>query len=97
MKKKYILFLLLIVFAVKGTAQDIDKNVEERLKNFFENYTCSTAQIGKTNLSSFKIDYDAKKLDIYASESFAYQPFLPEIVEGIYRHISQILPGPMLF
>jgi len=97
MKKKYILFLLLIVFAVKGTAQDIDKNVEERLKNFFENYTCSTAQIGKTNLSSFKIDYDAKKLDIYASESFAYQPFLPEIVEGIYRHISQILPGPVCY
>jgi len=97
MKKRYILFLLLIIFATKGFAQDIDKNVEERLKNFFENYTCSSAQIGKCKLNSFKLDFDTKKLDIYATESFAYQPFLPETVEGIYRYLSQILPGPVCY
>lgn len=97
MKKLYILFSLLFVFVAKGFAQDIDKNVEDRLKEFFENYTCSAAQIGKCKLSSFKIDYDAKKLDIYASESFAYQPFLPETVDGIYRYFSQLLPGPVCY
>ncbi len=97
MKKQYILFLLLIVFATKGIAQDIDKNVEERLKTFFENYTCSSAQIGKCKLSSFEINYETKKLDIHATESFAYQPFLPETVEGIYRYLSQILPGPVCY
>jgi hypothetical protein len=61
MKKRYILFLLLIIFATKGFAQDIDKNVEERLKNFFENYTCSSAQIGKCKLNSFKLEFRCKE------------------------------------
>ena len=97
MKKIYIVFILFIVFSTRGIAQDIDKNVEARLTNFFENYTCSAAQIGKCKLNSYKIDYDSKKLDIYASESFAYQPFLPETVESIYRYLSQLLPGPVCY
>lgn len=97
MKRVYMLFFLLTVLSVKGFAQDIDKNVEVRLKEFFENYTCSSAQIGKCKLNSFQIDYEAKKLDIFASDNFAYQPFLPETTDGIYRYLSQLLPGPVCY
>ena len=34
---------------------------------------------------------------IYANNNFAYQPFLPEITEGIYRQLKQLLPGPICF
>ncbi len=97
MKKRSILFLLLLVFTTKGISQDIEKNVEKRLKEYFENYSCPTAQIGKCKLKSFAIDYDLKKIDIYATESFAYQPFLPEIVDSIYHNLSQLLPGPVCY
>lgn len=96
MRKYTILFALLLFFVAKVTAQDIEKNVEERLNTFFKNYTCS-AQIGKCRLNKFAIDYENKTLAIYTSESFAFQPFVPENVESIYHSISQLLPGPVCY
>lgn len=96
MRKYTLLFILLLLFVANAKAQDIEKNVEERLNSFFANYTC-TAQIGKCKLNSYTIDYDNKKLAIYASDNFAYQPFVPENVESIYRSLSQLLPGPVCY
>lgn len=97
MKKIYVLILFLCLGMENIFAQDVEKNVEERLKEFFDNYKPSSANIGKTRLKSFDIDFERKKLAIYASESFAYQPFLPEIVDGIYRQLGKILPGPVCY
>lgn len=97
MKKLYILSILLFVATGNLFSQDLDKNVEQRLKEFFGNYTCTSANIGKAKLDSFYVDYDHKKLSVYASEAFAYQPFLPEIVDNIYKQLENMLPGPVCF
>ena len=55
------------------------------------------AKIKQPTLQSVEIDFDRKQLTIQASESFAYQPFLPETVESIYNQVENILPGPVRF
>ena len=96
--RKLCLFLL---FLIAGTsllfAQAIEKNVEERLTDFFSNYTTVSAKINRPALKSVEMDFDRKRLTIQASESFAYQPFLPETVESIYNQVENLLPGPVRF
>ena len=58
-------------------------------------YTTHTANIGTCKLDSFRIDFRKKKLLVYTNERFAYQPLRPETVDAIYRHLGQILPGPV--
>ena len=69
--------------------------MEERLQTFFREYTTHTANIGTCKLDSFRIDFRKKKLLVYTNERFAYQPLRPETVDAIYRHLGQILPGPV--
>ncbi|WP_294481102.1 xanthan lyase [uncultured Bacteroides sp.] len=94
MKLKYILFFLLSISTNLLLAQDIERNVKERLTDYFGNYQ-ATAKISTPKLKSIDIDYDRKTMDIYASESFAYQPFRPETVEAIYSQVKELLPGPV--
>ncbi len=95
MKKLYASLLFLLIGAVTLTAQEVEQNVEERLKTFFNEYTTNTVDIGTCKLDSFHIDFRKKKLSVYANERFAYQPFRQENVDAIYRHLGQILPGPV--
>lgn len=93
--KKIIMFLLCLMTGANFLfAQDIERNVKERLTDYFNKYT-ATAKISIPKLTSFDIDYDRKTIDIYASESFAYQPFLPETVDVIYNQVKELLPGPV--
>lgn len=94
MKLKYLLFLLLSISTNLLFAQDIERNVKERLTDYFGNYQ-ATAKISTPKLKSIDINYDRKTIDIYASESFAYQPFRPENVEAIYSQVKELLPGPV--
>lgn len=94
MKLKYILFFLLSISTNLLFAQDIERNVKERLTDYFGNYQ-ATAKISTPKLKSIDIDYDRKTMDIFASESFAYQPFRPETVEAIYSQVKELLPGPV--
>lgn len=94
MKKICFLLIFLGAAILNSAAQDLDKNVEQRLKEYFSGYT-TTVKIGKTKLENFSIDYKRKTISIYVSDNFAYQPFRPETVEGIYRKISRVLPGPV--
>lgn len=94
MKLKYLLFLLLSISTNLLFAQDIERNVKERLTDYFGNYQ-ATAKISTPKLKSIDINYDRKTIDIYASESFAYQPFRPETVEAIYSQVKELLPGPV--
>ena len=76
--KKIIVFLLCLTMGINLLfAQDIERNIKERLTDYFAKYT-ATAKISTPKLNSFDIDYDRRTIQIYASESFAYQPFLPE-------------------
>lgn len=94
MKLKYILLVCLAMNVSFLFAQDIERNVKERLTDYFAKYT-ATAKISIPQLNSFNIDYDRKTIAIYASESFAYQPFRPETVEAIYKQVKELLPGPV--
>lgn len=95
--KKLCIFLLIFLEATGVFAQDIEKSVEERLSNYFKTYTPESANTGSCNLKNVDIDFQNRRLSIYASESFAYQPFLPETVDNIYRQIENLLPGPVCF
>lgn len=95
MKKLYSALLSLLIGTATLTAQEVEQNVEERLENFFNEYTTNTVDIGTCKLDSFHIDFRKKKLSVYANERFAYQPFRQENVDAIYRHLGQILPGPV--
>ena len=93
--KKIIVFLLCLIMGTSLLfAQDIERNIKERLTDYFAKYT-ATAKISTPKLNSFDIDYDRRTIQIYASESFAYQPFLPETVETIYNQMKELLPGPV--
>ena len=93
--KKIIVFLLCLTVSANFLfAQDIERNVKERLTDYFNKYT-ATAKISTPKLNSFDINYDRKTIAIYASESFAYQPFRPETVENIYNQVKELLPGPV--
>lgn len=94
MKLKYIFFFLSAISTNFLFAQDIERNVKERLTDYFARYI-ATAKISTPKLNSIDIDYDRKSIAIYASESFAYQPFRPETVELIYNQVKELLPGPV--
>ena len=96
--KKRLLFLICLTIGLQYTlfAQDIERNVKERLIHYFNTYS-TQAKISSVKLDSLNIDYEHKRLTIYASESFAYQPFKQETVDAIYKQIQSILPGPVYY
>ena len=92
---KIIVFFLCLTLGVNFlSAQDIERNVKERLTDYFGRYT-TTAKISTPKLKSVDIDYERKAIAIHASESFAYQPFRPETVEAVYNQVKELLPGPV--
>lgn len=93
--KRIYFFIPLFIFTLFIQAQKLNNTVEERLKEFFRNYTTSYANIGTTRLKSIRLDNERRKLDIYPETNFGYQPFTNETVEAIYRSVKQSLPGPV--
>lgn len=91
------LFILLcnIGFILPAFPQGLEGAVKKRLTLYFEQYKPASAHIGSCRLDSHALDPYRKKLDIYASRSFGYQPFTPENVEQIYRSLKESLPGPV--
>lgn len=76
-------------------AQDLDKNIEDRLNEFFKSYSSSAVNMGRSSLDSFEVDHNKKELIIHANKRFAFQPFRETTVQTIYRTIKQSLPGPV--
>ena len=93
--KKYLSLITLFAATLASQAQGLDGNVEERLQTFFAEYKHAKANIGTCKLDSFHIDHRRRKLDIYPSKTFGYQPFTPESVEQIYGYLKNHLPGPV--
>ena len=93
--KKYLLLLSILASTLGTQAQRLDGNVEERLKRYFAEYKHPMANIGTCKLDSFRLDHQRRKLDIYPSATFGYQPFTPESVKQIYDYLKGHLPGPV--
>ncbi len=96
MKKIVTLFLFFLAISHSFYAQDIERNIKERLTDYFSNYK-PTAKINAPKLKDINVDYDRRVITINATESFAYQPFLPETVDAVYDQIKALLPGPVNF
>ena len=94
-KKIITSFLFLAVSTFWISAQEPDRNVEQRLKDFFTNFETSYANIGKCRLDRYELNHSKKTLHVYANANFGYQPFTPENTEAIYRLLKQSLPGPV--
>ncbi len=95
MKKLYIFLLLALWCTSSVHGQAIEQNVETRLTEYFSYYYTDKANIGKSALKSFNIDYNRKQIDIYTNDAFGYQPFTEKNVEEIYAKIRKLLPGPI--
>ena len=96
MKRLYLTLFICLSWAIGILqAQSLEKNIEDRLREFFTNYETSYANIGKSRLDKFVVDHDKKRLDIYANKNFGYQPFTEENTTAIYRSLKQLLPGPV--
>lgn len=97
MKKIYILvvcwFAMINTLQAQGT--DNSRDLRSKLKEYFNNYTSATAETPRSGLKSLSVDNDKKLLTIEATETFAYQPFRPEMVEQIYRDIHRLLPDSL--
>ena len=57
MRKLYLFLLFLVAGTNLLFAQAIEKNVEERLNEFFSNYTSAFAKINPPSLKSINIDF----------------------------------------
>lgn len=86
---------LFFLQAIDLQAQSLEKNIEQRLSDFFTNYQTSYANIGQCKLDSFSVNHEHRKLAIYANPTFGYQPFTEENTQAIYRLLKQLLPGPV--
>lgn len=96
MKRLYLTLFICLSWAIGILqAQSLEKNIEDRLREFFTNYETSYANIGKSRLDKFVVDHNKKRLDIYANKNFGYQPFTEENTTAIYRSLKQLLPGPV--
>ena len=91
MSKYFHLIVLLFAVNLSLSSQTGDVEIEKLLNNYFNQYKCET-NIKQPTLQKLNIDHRKKKIEIYASESFAYQPFTSTITEEIYKQIRQILP-----
>lgn len=96
-KSLYLLLLLLSFLPGKTDAQEIEQTVQERLQSFFQQYTSPSVDIGTCRLDSVRIDFQRRKISIYADEKLAYQPLRTETNDQLYQNIRRILPGPVTY
>lgn len=95
MNKKHLFCTAAALWALSLSAQSLEHTIEERLKNYFNHYTTTRADIGPCQLERFEVDHQRKELRIYASPSFGYQPFTEATTTAVYRELKQLLPGPV--
>ena len=95
--KRFFLAYICLLLCVSGNlpAQSLEKNIEQRLTDYFINYQTSYANIGTCKLDHFTVDHEHKTLQVYANDNFGYQPFTEENTQAIYRSLKQLLPGPV--
>ena len=50
---------------------------------------CVGERLSLIHIYRYEVNHDKKRLNVYASPSFGYQPFTPEKTEAIYRLLRQ--------
>ena len=70
MKRIFLAYICLLL-CVSGNlpAQSLEKNIEQRLTDYFTNYQTSYANIGKCKLDHFTVDHEHKILQVYANDN----------------------------
>ncbi|MBE6287864.1 MAG: xanthan lyase [Mediterranea massiliensis] len=94
-KNIWLLICLLTCVAGSISAQSVEQTVEERLQAFLTAYSTPAAKIGECKLDSFRINHEKRRLEVFVSENFSYQPFRQSTIEDVYTNIKQVLPGPV--
>ena len=75
MSKRFFSTLCLIFSLTLVFGQDLDRNVNQRLSQYFKEYTTTNLDLGACKLLSTKIDHQKKSLDIFADarcDEFCY-------------------------
>ena len=64
--KRFFLAYICLLLCVSGNlpAQSLEKNIEQRLTDYFINYQTSYAYIGTCKLAHFTVDHDQKTLQV---------------------------------
>ncbi len=86
-----VILVLVISCCLTISAQSPQKEVEDIVSSYFNQYT-TDVQIRKSTLQKLEVDERKKSLTIYVSEGFANQPFTPSAVDRIYRELKNQLP-----
>ena len=84
MNRYLFIFLCCTYSYLPSFSRGLEGTVKERLSRYFAQYKPTSANIGICKLDSHTLDPYHKKLEIYASKNFGYQPFTPKNVEQIY-------------
>ena len=94
--KRLVVFLVYFVgLLLNVDAQSLEQTVSERLTAYFKAYDTTYAKIGNCSLDRIEVDHQEKKLEVFASKSFGYQPFTEMRTSAIYREVRKVLPGPV--
>ncbi len=88
-KLSIIVFVVFVVNAELFAQKNIENQIADSLTAIANNYT----YVGRITLSDFSINLKANKIQVSASEKFAYMPFRPNNVKRIYNAITKILPS----
>lgn len=94
--KRIIYTLIGLAISILNThAQSMEQDVEERLKLYLKEYQTAQTDIGTCRLDSVHIDYDQRRVDIYANATFGQQLFTPQTVRRIQQELKALMPGPL--
>ena len=98
MRKILTILILLAVLgnqAIFAQTNTDEKDIRNRLENYFKEYKAPGAQVSKNaHLKDLQIDDEEETIIVTANNAFAEQTFTPDIVERIYQQIKETLPKP---
>ena len=81
------------------SAQKVDKTVVRSIENYFKEYSSQGVKLKNCNLDRRRnnviVNKGARKVVIYANQSFAAQIFTPEVVKNVYAGIRKVLPSSL--
>ncbi len=93
--KKLILTGIWLLCGFLLPAQELEQNVEERLQTFFREYTTHTATSVPASWIVYALTSGRRNCLSIQTSALPTSLYRPETVDAIYRHLGQILPGPV--
>ncbi|MEG1861271.1 MAG: xanthan lyase [Bacteroidaceae bacterium] len=94
MKQRILLFICAFIL-LQAKAQVTNTALENSLRQYFQQYDVPNYRPANNyKLVRYELNEAERKLDIYTDESFAAQPFTPDITKSIYKEMRRRLPDP---